>query len=260
MSLIHPSAIVEKGAQLHPSVSVGPFSLIEAGAEIGEGTVIESSVRIFGHTRLGRYNRVCHGVVLGCEPQDLGFRPELSRPLVIGDHNHFKEGVNISRGIKSPAGTRVGHHNYMMAFAHIGHDCIVGDHNVFANTATLAGHVEVEHHIFLSGHTAVHQFCRVGAFALIGGVSGVPQDVPPFVLADGHRAEILGLNRVGLSRSGFTPAQRDRIKRAYRLIYKSGLRPSEALERLEAEQPAAEEVTQIVTFFRRSQRGVIPHR
>lgn len=260
MSFIHPSAIIEAGARVHPSVLVGPFSLIEAGAEIDEGTVIESSVRIFGHTRLGRHNRVCHGAVLGCEPQDLGFSPDGSRPLVIGDHNHFKEGVNISRGIKSEGGTRIGSYNYLMAFAHIGHDCVVGDHNVFANTATLAGHVEVEHHVFLSGHTAVHQFCRVGAYSLIGGVSGVPQDVPPFVLADGHRAEIVGLNRVGLRRNGFAATQRDRIKRAYRLIYKSGLRPAEALERLEAEDPSTEEIRQIVAFFRRSQRGVIPHR
>ncbi len=260
MSLIHPTAIVEEGARLHPSVAVGPFSLIEAGAEIGEGTVIESAVRIYGHARLGRHNRVCHGAVLGCEPQDLGFTPEKSRPLVIGDHNHFKEGVNLSRGIKSDGGTRVGHHNYLMAFAHIGHDCIVGDYNIFANTATLAGHAEVEHHVFLSGHVAVHQFCRVGAYTIVAGVSGVPQDVPPYVMADGHRAEIVGLNLIGLRRNGFDQSRRDRIKRAYRLIYKSGIPPSEALERLEAEQPLSEDVRRIVAFFRSSQRGVIPHR
>jgi UDP-N-acetylglucosamine acyltransferase len=208
---------------------------------------------------MGRHNRVCHGVVLGCEPQDLSFSPERGQPLVIGDHNHFKEGVNISRGIKSEAGTRVGSHNYLMAFAHIGHDCIVGDHNIFANTATLGGHVEVAHHVFLSGHTAVHQFCRVGAHALVAGVSGVPRDVPPFVLADGHRAQVVGLNLVGLRRNGFAPSQRERIKGAYRILYKSGLRPAEALARLEADEPT-EEVRQIIEFVRHSRRGLIPHR
>lgn len=260
MALIHPSAIIEAGARLHPSVLVGPYSIVEAGAEVGEGTVIDSSVRIYGPTRLGRHNRVCHGTVLGCEPQDLSFAPEKSRPLTIGDHNHFKEGVNISRGVKSEAGTNIGSHNYMMAFSHIGHDCVVGDHNIFANTATLAGHVEVEHHVFLSGHTAVHQFCRIGAYAIVGGVSGVPQDVPPYVLADGHRAEIIGLNLVGLRRNGFDPQRRERIKGAYRLIYKSGLRLSEALDRLEAESPVSEDIQNIIEFFRRSQRGVISHR
>ena len=260
MALIHPTAIIEAGARLHPSVSVGPFSIVEAGAEIGEGSVIDSSVRIYGPSRLGRHNRVCHGAVLGCEPQDLTFSPDKNRPLLIGDHNHFKEGVNVSRGVKSEAGTRIGSHNYLMAFAHIGHDCLVGDHNIFANTATLAGHVEVEHHVFLSGQTAVHQFCRIGAYAIIGGVSGVPQDVPPYVMADGHRAEIIGLNLVGLRRNGFDPARRERIKRAYRLIYKSGLRLADALARLEVEQPIPEEIRHLIDFFRGSQRGVISHR
>ena len=260
MALIHPTAIIEPGALLHPSVSVGPYSIVEAGAEIGEGTVIDSAVRIYGPTRLGCHNRVCHGAVLGCEPQDLTFTPDKSRPLVVGDHNHFKEGVNISRGVKSAAGTRIGSRNYLMAFAHIGHDCLVGDHNIFANTATLAGHVEIEHHVFLSGQTAVHQFCRIGAYAIIGGVSGVPQDVPPYMMADGHRAEIIGLNLVGLRRNGFDSARRERIKRAYRLIYKSGLRLAEALVQLEAEQPVPEEIRHIIDFFRGSQRGVISHR
>jgi UDP-N-acetylglucosamine acyltransferase len=147
---IHPSAIIEEGAELHPSVSVGPYSIIESGAVIGEGCRIESCTRIYAMTRMGAHNRVCHGATLGSEPQDLGFRPELARPLVIGDHNHFKEGVNISCGIKSDSGTRIGSHNYWMAFSHAGHDCIVGDHNIFANSATLAGHVEVADRVFLS--------------------------------------------------------------------------------------------------------------
>lgn len=259
MGNIHPTAIVEAGASVHESVSIGPYSIIEAGARIGEGCIIESQVRIYTATRLGRYNRVCHGATLGSEPQDLSYTPDKSRPLTVGDHNHFKEGVNISRGVKSEQGTVIGHHNYLMAYAHAGHDTVVGDYNIFANTATLAGHVEVEHHVFLSGHTATHQFCRIGAYALVAGVTGVPRDVPPYVIADGHRAEVVGLNLVGLRRQGFTQMQRNAIKRAYRVIYKSDLRLEAALQRLEAEDPG-DEVRHIVRFFRASRRGVIPHR
>ena len=259
MPNIHPTAIVDEGAEVHESAVVGPYSIIDAGAVVGEGCVIETNVRIFGMARLGRFNRVCHGATLGAEPQDLTYAPERAKPLVIGDHNHFKEGVNISHGIKEDHGTVIGHHNYFMTYSHVGHDCIVGDHNIFANTATLAGHVEVEHHVFLSGHTATHQFCRIGAYAMIAGVSGVPQDVPPFVLADGHRAEIVGLNIVGLRRNGFSQEQRSAIKRAYRILYKSGLKQAEAVERLKTEE-TAEAVVHIVRFIESSKRGLIDHR
>jgi UDP-N-acetylglucosamine acyltransferase len=254
---IHPTAIVEDGAELHPSVVVGPYSIVEAGAVIGEGCVIESCARIYGQTRMGRNNRVCHGATLGSEPQDLTYTPDKSRPLTIGDGNHFKEGVNISRGVKTEQGTRIGNDNYWMAYSHAGHDCSVGDGNIFANTATLAGHVEVADRTFLSGQVAVHQFCRIGSYALVAGVSGVPQDVPPYVLADGHRARILGLNVVGLRRNGFTQEQRNVIKAAYRTIFRSGLRLAEALVKVEAAYPESPEAAQIVRFIQSSRRGVI---
>ena len=252
---IHPTAIVEDGAQLHDSVTVGPYSIIESGAVIGEGCRIESNVRIFGVTRMGAHNRVCHGATLGSEPQDLSFTPEKARPLVIGDHNHFKECVNISGGIKTEGGTRIGSHNSWLAFSHAGHDCVVGDHNVFANTATLAGHVEIDDHCFLSGQVAVHQFCRIGSYVMIAGVTGVPQDVPPYMLADGHRARLIGLNVVGLRRNGFGQEQRTRIKQVYRLILRSGLRLDDALQRAEDEYPGPE-TTRIVAFIRASRRGI----
>ena len=253
---IHPTAIVEDGAQLHDSVTVGPYSIIESGAVIGEGCRIESNVRIFGVTRMGAHNRVCHGATLGSEPQDLSFTPEKARPLIIGDHNHFKECVNISGGIKTEGGTRIGSHNYWMAFSHAGHDCVVGDHNVFANTATLAGHVEIDDHCFLSGQVAVHQFCRLGSYVMIAGVTGVPQDVPPYMLADGHRARLIGLNVVGLRRNGFGQEQRNRIKAVYRLILRSGLRLDDALQRAEDEYPGPE-TARIVAFIRASRRGIV---
>ncbi len=241
---------------VHETASVGPYSIIEAGAVIGEGCLIESCVRIFAPTRLGTFNRVCHGATLGSESQDISFDPARARPLVIGDHNHFKEGVNISCGIKSAEGTRIGSHNYWMAYSHAGHDCVVGDHNIFANTATLAGHVEVQDYCFLSGQVAVHQFCRIGAYAMVAGVTGVPQDVPLFALADGHRARIVGLNVVGLRRGGFSQESRNRIKAVYRLVFRSGLRLVEALVRAETEHPGPE-TDQLVQFIQSSRRGII---
>ncbi len=255
---IHPTAIIEDGADLHETVSVGPYSIIEAGAVIGEGCRIESGARIFAPTRMGAHNRVCHGATLGSEPQDLGFTPDKTRPLVIGDRNHFKEGVNISCGVKSEGGTRIGHDNYWMAYTHVGHDCVVGDHNIFVNGAGLAGHVEVQDRVFLSGQVSVHQFCRIGSYAMVAGVPGVPQDVPPFALADGHRARMVGLNVVGLRRNGFSSEQRNRIKSVYRLILRSGQPLAESLVRAEQDYPGAE-TEQILNFVRSSRRGLIAY-
>ncbi len=253
---IHPTAIIEPGAQLHPSASVGAYSIVEAGAVVGADCVIETSARIYRHTRMGRGNRVGHGVALGAEPQDLGFTPEKATPLTIGDDNHFKEGVTISHGTKSEAGTRIGSRNYLMSYAHAGHDCIIGDDNILANSATLAGHCELDHHIFIAGLVAVHQFARIGAYVMVGGISGVSQDVPPFVMANGQRARIIGLNSVGLRRNGFAADQRSRIKAAYRLIFRSGLPRATALERALDEHPGAE-TEAVVDFIRASRRGVI---
>lgn len=256
MSLIHPSAIVEDGAVVDPSVRIGPFSIIEAGAVIGPGCVIESNVRIYRHTRMGRDNLVCHGATIGAAPQDLGFTPDKARPLVIGDGNRFRECVNISHGVKEDHGTVIGNQNYLMAFSHVGHDCVIGDHNIFANTATLAGHVEMGNRIFLSGQVAVHQFCRIGDYVMVGGVSGVRQDVPPYAMANGQYARFVGLNLVGLRRNGFGQAQRSAIKRAYRVLLQSGLPLPEALERLRQEGDSGE-VRAIIAFAEASKRGLI---
>jgi UDP-N-acetylglucosamine acyltransferase len=256
---IHPTAIVAERAEIHESVAIGPYSIIEAGVRIGPGCVIDSHAHIYGPTRMGSHNRVCHGATIGVEPQDLGYTPERAKPLTIGDHNHFKEGVNISHGLKTDRGTVVGSHNYLMAFAHIGHDAIVGDHNIFANAATLAGHVELAHHCFLSGHVAVHQFCRIGAYVMVGGLSGVAQDVPPFVIAYGQRAQIIGLNTVGLRRCGFDQEQRTAIKRAYHTLYDSSLRQADALTLLRQQQPTAA-VLQLIEFVEQSSRGLLSHR
>ena len=227
---------------------------------IGEGCVIDSlRAHLSAPPAWARYNRVCHGATLGSDAQDLGFNPDKARPLTIGDHNHFKEGVNISRGIKyrgrapASAATITG-----WPTPTPGHDCVVGDYNIFANTATLAGHVEVADRVFLSGQVAVHQFCRIGSYAMVAGVTGVPQDVPPYVLADGHRARIVGLNVVGLRRNGFTQEQRNRIKAVYRLIFRSGLRlargPGQGRGRLSR---APGDRARSSQFIQSSRRGVI---
>jgi UDP-N-acetylglucosamine acyltransferase len=252
---VHPSAIIEDGAEVHPSAEIGPWSLIEAGAVIGAECRIESCVRIYADTQLGPRNRVCHGATLGSEPQDLGYTPERGRPLTIGSDNCFRECVNVSRGIKSDAGTRIGSRNYFMAYSHAGHDCRVGDDNIFANTATLAGHVELAHHCFVSGQVAVHQFARIGAYTMIGGLTGVSKDVPPFVIANGQRAVLIGINLVGLKRNGFTAEQRARIKAVYRLIFRSGRRLVEGLGEARSRYPSSE-TDQIVGFIEASQRGV----
>ncbi len=259
MSNIHPSAIIEDGAQVSASTKIGPFCIVEAGAVIGENCVLDSNVRIYGQTRMGSGNRICHGATIGSEPQDLGYSKDQGKPLLIGNDNHFKECVNISHGIKEDHGTIIGNNNYLMAFAHVGHDCVLGDHNIFANTATLGGHVEMAHHIFLSGHVAVHQFCRIGEYVMVGGICGVRQDIPPFTMANGQYARHVGLNLVGLRRNGFDGAQRKAIKRAYRIIYQDGLKPASALEKLRTE-PESPEVARIIEFLEGSERGIVSYR
>lgn len=256
MSNVHPSAIVSEQALVDPSATIGPFCIVEPGAEIGPDCILDSHVRVFSPTRLGRGNRICHGASIGAEPQDLTYTPEKAKPLTIGDYNHFKENTVISGGVKTEHGTVIGHHNYLMNGAHIGHDCIVGDHNILASNATLGGHVQIEHHAFLSGMVAVHQFCRVGAYVMIGGVSGVRQDVPPYCMVNGQYARYVGLNLVGLKRNGFTAAQRDAIKRAYQLLFRAGLRQGEALARIRDMAETAE-IQAIVAFIENAERGLI---
>ncbi|HHI77475.1 MAG TPA: acyl-ACP--UDP-N-acetylglucosamine O-acyltransferase [Gammaproteobacteria bacterium] len=257
MTQIHPTAIVGAGAEVHPTAVIGPWCLIADGAVIGPGCVLDSQVRIGPTVRLGADNRVCHGAVLGAEPQDLGFSPDKARPLTIGEGNTFKEHVVISCGTKEAEGTRIGDHNYFMNAAHVGHDCEVGDRNILASSATLAGHVRLGSHCFLSGLVAVHQFCRIGDYVMVGGVSGVRQDIPPFSMANGQYARYVGLNLVGLKRNGFGPRERNAIKQAHRLLFHQGLSLKSAIEALR--EPAAEspEVAAILDFVAASRRGLV---
>ncbi len=256
---IHAMAIVADGAQLHSTVEVGPFSIIDDGAVIGEGTVIGSGVRIHAHTRIGAHNQIFDNAVLGALPQDTGFDPATESYLTIGDHNVLREGVNISRAKVAGESTRLGDHNFFMCNVHLGHDCDFGSHIIIAPGTVVGGHVEVADRAFISGVVAVHQFCRIGELAMIAGGTKVVKDIPPFAMADGNPATVIGNNVVGLRRNGFDAEQRAAIKRSYKMLFKSGLNTSLALEQLKGEEFGAE-VSTIIDFFEQSQRGVTAHR
>ena len=259
MATIHSTAIVDPNAVLHDGVEVGPYAIIEDKVVIGEGSVIESHARIYSGTTLGTGNRVRHSAVIGGQPQDLKYNPEDFTELVVGDNNDFCEFTSIHRSTFTNTPTRIGNNNLFMGYVHVAHDCQIGDHNVLANGATLGGHIEMSSFVLLSGNVAVHQFCRIGSYAMVAGLSGVAQDLPPYVIADGHRAEIVGLNTIGLRRHNIDQATRSEIKNAYKALYKSGLPMTKAIEQLdkEAQNPA---VREIVVFFQNSPRGVINHR
>ena len=256
---IHPSAIIDPSASLHESVTVGPHSIIEGNTEIGEGTVIASNVRIYAGTRIGQHNRIDHGVALGCEPQDLGFDRNCNSGLVIGDHNQFRENMNISRGSKEGHMTRIGNHNYFMSLTHVAHDVVFGDRNVMTQSAIIAGHCHVGNRCFISGLVAVHQNVNIGDFAMVAGLAKIVKDVPPYATIDGNPATVIGTNVVAMRRAGIDQDTRSAIKRAYKTIYHSGLSLAQALEQLESEVHGCE-IASIIEFFKQSKRGVTTHR
>jgi len=259
MDKLHPTAIISDNAHLHPSVEVGPYSIIEADTHLAEGCKIESNVKIFSGTTMGKDNRVCHGAVLGCEPQDLTFSPEKSKPLTIGDGNHFREGINISRGVKTDAGTRIGNDNYLMCNAHLGHDCVVGDNNIICPGAAIAGHVTIGDHAFISALVGIHQFTFIGDRTMLAGCAKIVKDIPPFTIGDGNPARVSGINSIGLRRAGMGADVRKQIKRAYHTLYHSGLNVSQGLDALRQTE-LTPEVEMIIDFFTNSDRGVTTHR
>ena len=255
---IHPTAIVDSNARLDSSVEVGPYSIIEGDVEIGAGTVISSGVRIYSGTVIGQNNRIYHNAVLGTQPQSIGFDPATRTRLIIGDANEIREGVNISRSMKPDAPTRIGSHNYMMGNFHIGHDAVMGDHNTFVQGCVIGGHVELGNRITVAGLVAVHQFVRIGDFAMLGGLAKVTMDVPPYCTVDGNPALVIGQNSIGLRRNGFSKEQRAAVKQAYKIVYHSGLLTSDAVKRLK-ELEQTPEVAYITRFIDESERGILDH-
>ena len=222
---------------------------------IDADSCIATGVRLYGGTRIGKRNRIDHGVVLGGDPQDLNFDPTIKTELHIGDDNQFREGCNVSRSSSPDRITTIGSNNLLMNQVHLGHDCVVGNNNVFTQSCAVGGHVHVGNRVMVAGLVAVHQFVRLGDYAMIAGLAKVVKDVAPFMLVDGNPARTAGVNVVGLRRAGFDAAARARIKAAYKLIFRSGISLTHALEKLE-EQTEHIEIAQLVQFLRDSKRGI----
>lgn len=255
--MIHPHALVDSSAKLGRNVHVGAFSIIGPDVEIDEGTWIGPHVVITGPTRIGRENRIYQFSSIGEAPQDLKFGGEATR-LEIGDRNTIRESCTFSRGTTGGGGvTRIGNDNFFMAYVHVAHDCHVGDSTIFANNASLAGHVMVGDHAVLGGFTGIHQFCRVGAHCMTGIATISFKDIPPYVLTAGNTAEPHGLNLKGLKRRGFSADTIEALRRAYKTVYKSGLRLEEALSELAGLAGEHKEVATFVDFIRETKRGII---
>ncbi|KAF1698601.1 acyl-[acyl-carrier-protein]--UDP-N-acetylglucosamine O-acyltransferase [Pseudoxanthomonas jiangsuensis] len=257
-ALIHPTAVIDPGARLGAGVSVGAFTVIGPDVEIGDGCRIGPHCSFAGPTRVGRENRFVGHVAVGGEPQDKKYAGERTE-LVIGDRNLFREFVTLNRGTAGGGGiTRIGDDNWMLAYTHVAHDCIVGDHCVFSNNTTLAGHVIVGDWVIVSGFAGAHQFCRIGDHAFLGMGALVNGDVPPFTMVGGNSlGRPRGINSEGLKRRGFDPDRIAAIKRAYRTLYVAGLPLAEAREQLAAQAEGSEDVRQLLDFIDGGERPLL---
>jgi len=252
---IHPSAVIHKTAQIGEDVVIGPYAVIGPRAAIGRGCVIGPHVVIDGLTTIGEGNRFFTGAVVGSQPQDLKYRGGDTR-LVIGDNNTIREYVTINTSTSEENETRIGDNNLLMAYVHVAHECRVHSGVVMANNATLAGHVAVEDKAILGGLAAVHQFVTIGTMAIVGGCSKVLQDVLPYSMVDGHPASWHGVNFVGLKRNALPEEVRAKLKKAFKIICRSNLNTSQAIEKLRAELDACAEIDHLIAFIEKSSRGI----
>jgi UDP-N-acetylglucosamine acyltransferase len=253
---IHATAVVHPAARIGHNVRIGPHSVIGPNVVIGPDCVVGSSVLIEGESVIGRGNQLFHGAVVGSVPQDLKYEGELSS-VEIGDNNIVREYCTIHLATGEGEKTRIGDGNLLMAYVHIAHNCHIHDGTIIANAVNLAGHVEIEDHATIGGMTPVHQFVRVGQYSFIGGGSRLPQDVPPFMKVAGNPVQLAGVNSIGLKRSGFQDDELYNIKKAYRLLYRSGLNVSQALERIASDCRLSRHIEDLMAFIRRSERGIV---
>jgi UDP-N-acetylglucosamine acyltransferase len=255
--MIHPTAVVHRGARLAPGVEVGAFCVIGEHVEVGEGSWIGHHVVLDGHTRIGRENRIWHFASIGAPPQDKKYAGEPTR-VEIGDRNTIREYVTINRGTVQDVGvTRLGNDNWVMAYVHFAHDCQIGSKTIFANACQLAGHVTVGDWAIFGATTLVHQHVHIGAHAFTGMGTYLPQDLPPYVTAAGNMAQPFGINAEGLKRRNFSPETIAALKRAYRTLYRKGLSLEDAKRELAAQARECAEVQPIVDFLLNSKRGII---
>lgn len=256
MPEIHKTAIVEEGAELAEGVSVGPFSIIGKGAKVGRNTKVHSSVVIDGHVEIGENCQIYPFASIGLPPQDLKYKGE-ETSVVIGSGNIIREYITIHRASVGGGGkTEVGDGNFLMAYVHIAHDCKIGSRIVMANAATLGGHVHVEDGAVIGGLAAVHQMTRVGTYAMVGGFSGITQDIPPYTMASGAKAKLYGLNTVGLKRNGFSDEKINELKRAYKILFRDKHTLKEAIKKVQEELPYTDEIAHLIKFIQENKRGI----
>lgn len=257
---IHPTAVIDSRAQLDDSVTVEPYAVIDGPVRIGSQTRIGAHAVISGHTTIGARNTIGSFCSIGAPPQDIHYKDEPTE-LIIGDDNLIREYVSIHRGTAKGNGkTLLGNRNMIMAYCHIAHDCTIADHVIMANVATLAGHVEIGNHANLGGLVAVHQFCRIGDYSYVGGMSGISLDIPPYVVMEGIRNQmrIAGINKIGLRRSGMDRATIKNLEEAFKILFRSPhLLLKDSLAHLEIEMKECLEVQLMVDFFHSSKRGVV---
>jgi UDP-N-acetylglucosamine acyltransferase len=254
---IHPTAVVSPHAELGEGVEIGPYSHIGDHVVLGRNTVVKAHVVIEGHTRIGERNRISPFVSIGSPPQDVGYHGEDTRVL-IGDDNVIREYATVNRATtKENWETVVGHRNYIMAYAHIAHDCHLGNAIIMSNVATLGGHIRVGDSAILGGLVAIHQFVRIGAYAFLGAKSGVDRDVPPYMMTAGPRAKLYGVNRKGLVRQGFSMEAIDGLKRAFQILWRQNRRFSEGIRQVKEELEPFPELDTLLAFFEGSKRGIL---
>lgn len=256
MTNIHPTAIIDKKAQIGNNVTIGAFSLVEGDVVIGNNTEIGSHVHIFNGARIGNNCKIHKGAVVSSDPQDLKFGGEATL-FEIGDDTTIREFCTLNRGTKEHMKSVVGSNCLLMAYVHVAHDCIIGDNVIMANAVQLGGHVEVEEYAIIGGMSPVHQFCHIGRHCMIGGHFRAVQDVPPYITASGEPLKYSGLNSIGLRRRGFKPETVLTLKRTYNLLYRSKLNVSQAVERIKSDIELIPEVQHVLDFIERSNRGLI---
>lgn len=254
--MIHPSAVIDPSAQIGADVEIGPFCVIGAEVVIGNGCVFANNVSVAGPTVMGEGNRFFPFSSIGQRTQDLKYVGEPTY-LEIGSHNSFREFCTVNRGTTPDSKTSIGSHGNFLAYSHIAHDCTVGDHVIFSNNGTLAGHVIVEDHAVIGGLSGVHQFCRIGRHAILGGCTKIVQDVAPFMIADGNPAELRGINQVGMERRGFAAEEIRSLREAYRFLCRANLNVKQACDAIREQLPANDHLAHLLAFVEGSKRGIV---